>query len=106
VRPTRHVFVCTNARDPSASLPCCGANGGGVVLARLQEERARCGLYREIFITETRCLGICPEVGATVVVYPEAVWYVGVTASDARELFDEHLVGGRPVTRLLDPRFG
>ena len=100
MKPARHVFVCTNARAADAGMPACAANGGAVVLARFLDERARRGLYREIFITETRCLGVCPLVGATVVVYPEGVWYVGVGAADVRELFDEHLVGGRPLARL------
>jgi (2Fe-2S) ferredoxin len=104
MRPTRHVFVCTNARDAAVGLPSCGANDGAGLLARLLSERASRGLYREIFITETRCLGICSEAGATVVVYPEAVWYVGVRAEDASEIFAQHLVGGRPVARLLDRR--
>ena len=34
------------------------------------------------------------------VVYPDAVWYGGVTASDVAEIVDQHLVGGQPVTRL------
>ena len=86
-------------------MPSCGANDGERVLRGLLEARAARGLYREIFITETRCLGVCPELGTTIVVYPEAVWYVGVAASDVTDLFEEHLVGGRPVVRLADPRF-
>jgi (2Fe-2S) ferredoxin len=34
------------------------------------------------------------------VVYPEAVWYGGVTAADAAEIVEQHLVNGRPVERL------
>jgi (2Fe-2S) ferredoxin len=35
-----------------------------------------------------------------VVVYPEAVWYGGVTEADVDAIVDEHLVAGRPVDRL------
>ena len=31
-----------------------------------------------------------------VVVYPENVWYWGVTPDDADEIVREHLIGGRP----------
>ena len=86
-------------------MPSCRANGGDRVLAGLLAERARRGLYREIFITETRCLGVCPLAGATIVVYPEAVWYVGVARNDIDEVFEQHLINGRPVARLLDLRF-
>jgi (2Fe-2S) ferredoxin len=36
-----------------------------------------------------------------VVVYPEGVWYGRVTAKDIEEIVDQHLVGGKPVGRLL-----
>ena len=106
MKPSRHVFICTNRRDADAGMASCGANDGARVLALLREARAVRGLYREIFVTESACLGVCPEAGATVVVYPEGVWYVGVRAADVAEIFEQHLVGGRPVARLLDPRFG
>ena len=35
------------------------------------------------------------------VVYPEAVWYGGVRLEDVDEIIDEHIVGGRPVQRLV-----
>jgi len=35
-----------------------------------------------------------------VVVYPEGVWYGGVTPADVPEIVERHLVGGQPVERL------
>jgi len=40
-----------------------------------------------------------------VVVYPEGTWYVGVQPGDVAEIVEQHLVGGRPVTRLLASPF-
>ena len=34
-------------------------------------------------------------------VYPEGIWYYGVTADDVADIVDGHLIGGRPVERLL-----
>jgi len=48
------------------------------------------------------CLEQC-EVGPTVVVYPDAVWYGGVTPADVDEIIDSHIVGGQPVKRLVIP---
>ena len=45
------------------------------------------------------CLDQC-EHGPTVVVYPDAVWYGGVTEADVAEIVERHLVGGEPVERL------
>ena len=36
-----------------------------------------------------------------IVVYPEAVWYRAVTAEDIDDIVQQHLIGGRPVRRLL-----
>jgi (2Fe-2S) ferredoxin len=36
-----------------------------------------------------------------VVVYPENVWYCGVKESDLQEILDSHILGGKPVERLL-----
>jgi len=37
------------------------------------------------------------------VVYPEAVWYTYVDSADIDEIVDSHLLGGKPVERLLLP---
>jgi (2Fe-2S) ferredoxin len=37
------------------------------------------------------------------VVYPENVWYGGVTAADVAEIVQSHFIDGQPVARLLLP---
>lgn len=46
------------------------------------------------------CLDQC-EHGPCVVVYPEGIWYGGVAVADVATIVEEHLLGGRPVRRLL-----
>ena len=48
------------------------------------------------------CLDQC-EKGPSVVVYPDAIWYGGVTEADVKEIVEQHILGGRPVERLLMP---
>jgi (2Fe-2S) ferredoxin len=65
----------------------------------MQQEAKAAGLAGLVRINKSGCLDQC-EHGTTVVVYPEAVWYGGVTPEDAAEIVREHLVGGQPVERL------
>jgi (2Fe-2S) ferredoxin len=98
----RHVFVCINERDPSNPKGCCAARGAREVRSRLKRLAFEAGLRGRVRINSAGCLDQC-EHGVTVVVYPEAVWYGGVTPDDVEEIFREHVCGGRPVERLRLP---
>jgi (2Fe-2S) ferredoxin len=89
----RHVFVCTTG----STCPTQGDTEGFV--KALRGAVARAGLHAEIRINKAGCFSQCGH-GPMVIVYPEDVWYAGVTAEDLPELVESHLVGGRPVERL------
>ena len=96
----RHFFVCENTR-PAGGKPSCGARGAPGLAIALQEGLGRHPeLWGRIAVTTTGCLGPCFE-GPTIVVYPEAVWYVGVTLADVPEIVESHMRQGVPVARLV-----
>lgn len=95
----RHVFVCHNTRPGDAPRPSCTVDGKSDLYTQLQQLAKAAGLGPTVRINKSGCLDQC-EHGPTVVVYPEAVWYGGVKPEDAKEIVEEHLVGGRPVERL------
>jgi len=72
--------------------------------ARLQklfkQKLAERGLKGRVRANQSGCLDQC-EHGPNIVVYPEAVWYGGVTEGDVDEIIDSHIIGGKPVERLL-----
>jgi (2Fe-2S) ferredoxin len=92
--------VCCNAR-PVGDRPACGSGGGARIVAELAAAIAsNPDLRGHAAVTESGCLGPCFD-GPNLVVYPDGVWYAGVTAADVPELVAEHLLAGRPVERLI-----
>lgn len=89
----RHIFVCTHGEF-------CPFDGSAEVHRLLQEEVATRGLKKRVRVNKAGCFSQCGN-GPMVVVYPENVWYGGVTPERARRILDEHIVGGRPVDELL-----
>jgi (2Fe-2S) ferredoxin len=55
-----------------------------------------------VIVNRTSCLKHCSR-GVTVAVYPENVWYAGVTVEDADEIFGRHLEKGETIERLAMP---
>jgi len=98
----RHVFICTNLRDAKNPKGSCAAKGSEAVRERFKQELFDRGLKGRMRANAAGCLDQC-EHGVTVVVYPEQVWYGGVTVDDIPELIDKHLVGGEVVERLRLP---
>ncbi|MEK7833175.1 MAG: (2Fe-2S) ferredoxin domain-containing protein [Acidobacteriota bacterium] len=95
----QHIFVCTNQRPPENPRGSCDPDGlGGLQLLFKQELAAR-GLKTSVRANRAGCLDQC-EHGPTVVIYPEAVWYGGVTAADVPEIVESHIVNQVPVARL------
>lgn len=98
----RHVFVCINERAADHPRGSCKAKGGVEVRDRLKSELKARGLSKTIRANNSGCLDQC-ERGVSVVIYPEQVWYGGVTPADIAEIVEEHLIHGRVVERLLMP---
>ncbi len=94
-----HVFICTNARDDGRqSCEDCGASALRGYLKKKIKEQDMAG-KGGVRINTAGCLDRCNE-GPVMVVYPEETWYSYVDEEDLDEIFDSHLLGGKPVDRL------
>ncbi len=99
MRFEKHIFICTNQRPPDNPKGCCAAKNSEAIAAKFKEELHKRGLKGKMRANKAGCLDMC-ELGPTVVVYPEGVWYKQVKLEDVEEIIDAHLIGNKPVERL------
>lgn len=94
----RHVFCCTNVRPEGHERGCC-AGKGATELRDYMKARARALGIGRLRINASGCLDRC-ELGPTMVIYPEGVWYSYATKADIDEILQAHIVEGGRVARL------
>ena len=96
----KHIFICINQREPGHPRGCCDPTGEGELQRLFKVKLAQRGLKTLVRANKSGCLDQC-ELGPTVVVYPEAVWYGHVKPEDLDEIIESHIIGNKPVERLM-----
>ncbi len=83
----------------------CQASQSQKILEEFQRLIQIHGVGDRVQATISGCFGFC-EKGPVMEVYPEGVFYVHVTPEDVAEIFEEHIIHGRVVPRMLyeDPK--
>lgn len=94
-----HVFCCTNRRVKGHRRGCC-AEKGSVELRNYLKQRAKEEGLVDTRINSSGCLDRC-ELGPTLVIYPEGVWYGYSSREDLDEILERHLKRGERVARLM-----
>jgi (2Fe-2S) ferredoxin len=93
-------------KDSQSELRCimvcqhqsCLRNGSAAVLAAFEAQQ-----IRGFVVEGSGCQGQC-NIGPTVRVTPEEIWYCRVKPSDVPLIVEQHLKGGKPVEAMLNPR--
>jgi (2Fe-2S) ferredoxin len=97
----KHIFICMNQREEGHPRGSCDPTGQGELQRLFKTKLAKRGL-KLVRANKAGCLDQC-ELGPTVAVYPDAVWYGKVAPEDVDEIIESHIVNEQPVQRLLIP---
>lgn len=94
-----HVFCCTNVRPEKHPRGSC-ARKNSVQLRDYMKKKVKSLGLSGIRINAAGCLDRC-ELGCTMVIYPEGVWYTYSSETDIDEIIESHLRQGHRVERLI-----
>ena len=94
-----HVFCCTNRRADGHPRGSCAERGGEALRDYMKSKAKALGL-KNVRINSAGCLDRC-ELGPTMVIYPEGVWYSVSNREEIDEVLEKHLVEGGRVERLM-----
>jgi len=94
-----HVFCCTNVRPEGHPRGSC-ARKNSVELRNYMKDKAKIMGLTGVRINTAGCLDRC-ELGPTMVVYPDGVWYRFANQADVDEILETHIKQGGRVPRLM-----
>lgn len=95
-----HVFICTSCRVNGQQKGLCFSKSSVDIVQRFMEAIEDNDLSSEVMVTNTGCFGICDK-GPVAVVYPEGVWYGGLTEDSVEKIVEQHLLQGIEVEEYM-----
>jgi (2Fe-2S) ferredoxin len=88
-----------NERPAGHPRGCCKEKGAEKLRNYLKARAKELGLD-DVRVNQSGCLDRC-ELGPTMVIYPEGIWYSYHSIEDAEEILQRHLIKGERVARLM-----
>ena len=96
-----HVFCCVNERPEGHPRGCCKRKGAEKLRNYMKARAKELGL-KDVRINQAGCLDRC-ELGPTMVIYPEGVWYRVNSPADVDAILERHVRDGGRVPELMLP---
>jgi len=94
------LFVCVNRREPHET--CCAHRGSEAIAASLKARVKALGLSRAVRVSKSGCQDLCAK-GPNVMVFPDDVWYHGVTHEDVERIVQDTIRGLEPAASPVPP---
>ncbi len=88
---SKHIFFCTNERKPGHPRGCCAEKNALKIRAYMKAKIKEFGI-KNIRINTSGCLDRC-ELGPTIVIYPDNIWYNYSSIVDIDEIIQDHIIG-------------
>lgn len=96
---THHIFICCNQRAPGHRRGCCDPAGNEELRNAFKAEVKARGLGPLVRANKAGCLEQC-EHGPTVAIYPQGIFYGGVTLADVPRIIEETVQNDRIIEEL------
>lgn len=96
---SHHIFICCNQRSPGHRRGCCNPDGNESLRNAFKAEVKRRGLGPLVRANKAGCLEQC-EHGPTVVIYPQGIFYGGVTVEDVPRIIEQTVIAGQLIEEL------
>jgi len=97
---THHIFICCNRREPDHARGCCDPDGSERLRSLFKCEVEKRGLNPLVRANRAGCLDQC-ELGPTVVIYPQGIWYGNVQPADVSRIVEQTIIAGQVLDDLL-----
>lgn len=96
----KHIFICTNDRGSDHPRGDCVRCGGLDIRMRFVHLINKNGLKGKVRANKSGCLDVC-EIGPAVVIYPQNIWYTGISIDNVDEIFEKSILKNEVVKHLV-----
>ena len=94
------LFVCINKRQPQEV--CCSHRDSEAIAESLKARVKSLGLTRRVRVSKSGCQDLCAK-GPNVMVFPDYVWYHGVTLQDVERIVHDTVSKLQPASAPASP---
>ena len=101
-KPKYHVFVCNGTKANGKQVGICHQRGSRDIFLKLDKLVSEYNISDEVLVSSCGCFrNHISQKGPNMVVYPDGIWYSGVSIDDVEEIVQSHLKNGQVVNRLV-----